>query len=144
SYALDPALCSTLDGNSYEIPPLSPRAIVVLHIGITEQILQHEPGVTRPLANPAVRDDRFSAHDTVRGKQRGQLIAALERAIVIAGLRPGDVSRARDVPSALAGLSQPRRREDLTAEFLWAPDVDEDGAPRAHRLQRLGQKRAHG
>src|SRR5260370_20587015 len=35
---------------------LGPRAVVVLDVGQAEQFVQHEPGVRRPLADPAVGD----------------------------------------------------------------------------------------
>src|SRR5215212_5733787 len=47
-----------LDRRSYQVAPLGPRAVVVLHVFEAEQILQGEPGVAAALADAAVRDGR--------------------------------------------------------------------------------------
>ena len=47
-----------LDGDGDHVAPLGPRAVVVLDVVVAEQLVQHEPGVRRALADPAVGDDR--------------------------------------------------------------------------------------
>src|SRR5687767_5496029 len=87
-----------------EIPPFRPRPVVVLHIWIAEQVLQHEPGVTRALADAAVRDHLLVARDPLALVKPGQLLVALEGAVFVACLRPWDASCAGDMAAALARL----------------------------------------
>src|SRR5438045_9568957 len=103
-----------------EVAPLGPRAVVVLHVLETEQVLQHEPREARALADAAVRDDRRVALDALIGVELLQLILAPERPVVVAVLAPGNALRAGDVSSALASFRQPGRRENLAGEFRGA------------------------
>ena len=52
------ALDVLLDRHVHHVAPLGPRAVVVLHVVVAEQLVQHEPGVGRALADAAVGDDR--------------------------------------------------------------------------------------
>src|SRR3954453_7549598 len=52
-----------LDRHSDHVAPLGPGAVVVLHVALSEQLVQHEPRVRRALADAAVRDDRLVAVD---------------------------------------------------------------------------------
>ena len=54
----DRALDVLLDRDGDHVAPLGPGAVVVLHVVLAEQLVQHEPGVRRALADPAVGDDR--------------------------------------------------------------------------------------
>ena len=45
-----------LDRHGHHVAPLGPRAVVVAHVVDAEQLVQHEPGVRRALADPAVGD----------------------------------------------------------------------------------------
>src|SRR2546421_9421850 len=45
-----------LDRGSDCAAPFGPGAVVVAHVGIAEQLAQHEPGVSRALADAAVGD----------------------------------------------------------------------------------------
>src|SRR6266436_6142996 len=45
-----------LDRHSHQIPVLGPASVIVRDPVVAEQVLEHEPGVARPLANPAVGD----------------------------------------------------------------------------------------
>src|SRR5690606_42001194 len=47
-----------LDRRPDHVTPLGPRAIVVLHVLVAEQILEHEPAVAGTLADPAIGDYR--------------------------------------------------------------------------------------
>src|SRR5579884_3076393 len=99
-----------------QVAPLGPRAVVVAHVGESEQVLQREPRQARTLADAAVGDHRLVVRDPLRGVERLQLVEALERAVVVAVLAPRDALRAGDVTAALAGLGKPGRREDLAGE----------------------------
>src|SRR5438477_7220777 len=93
-------------GRADQIAPLGPRAVVVLHVRETQEMLEGEPGEARSLADAAVRDDRLIARDALRGVQRLQVVKALEGAIVIAVLPPRNALRAGNVSAALARLGQ--------------------------------------
>src|SRR2546423_11155718 len=114
-----------LDGGADEVSPFRPRAVVVLHVLEPEQMLHDEPREARSLADAAVRDDRLVARNALRRIQRGEIVEALERSVLVAVLAPRDALGAGNVPAALAGLRQPGRRENLAGEFLRAADVDE-------------------
>ena len=43
------------DGGPDQVAPLGPRAVVVAHLRVAQQVAQHEPGVAGPLTDPAVR-----------------------------------------------------------------------------------------
>src|SRR5262249_26963276 len=118
---------SFLDWRSDEIPPLGPGAVVVLHVLEAEQMLHHEPGQARTLADTAARAHRRFARAALRGLHRLQVVEALEGAVLVAVLPPRNALRAGNVPAALAGLGQTGRREDLSSEFLRAADVDQCG-----------------
>src|SRR5690606_40996976 len=81
--------------------------------------------MARALADPAVRDDRPVRRDPRAPVNGAELVRRLEGAILVADLPPRDVGRARDVPAALAGLRQPRRRQDLAGELLRAARSEE-------------------
>src|SRR4051812_17599635 len=101
-----------LDRRADQIAPLGPRTVVVLHVLESEQVFQHEPRVAGALPDAAVRDHRLVSGDPLRRVQSLQLLRTLERAIVVARLRPGNVLRPRDVTTTLARLGQSRRREN--------------------------------
>src|ERR1700730_15996616 len=100
-----------------EVAPFGPRAVVVLHVLVAEQILQDEPRVARPLADAAIGDYRLVAGHADRSVELLQLVDALEGAIIIGGLRPGHAFRAWNMTTALAGFGQSRRRQGLSREF---------------------------
>src|SRR5437867_3781422 len=133
-----------LDRRSDEVPPLRPGPVVVLHVRVAEEVLQREPRVAGPLADPAVRDDLLVRRHALRLVQLPQVVQGLERAIrIVHRLGPWNVLRAGDVPAALRVLRRVlRRREDLPAELLRAPDVDEDLVLHPHRLADVVQVHA--
>ena len=52
-----------LDRDVDQVAPLGPRAVVVLDVVLAEQLVEHEPGVRRALADPAVGDHRLAVLD---------------------------------------------------------------------------------
>src|ERR1700712_134978 len=116
---------SLLDRDADEGAVLDPAAVVVLDVGLAEQLLQHEPRVRRALADPAVGDRRLALVVALLGVQRLELLVALERAVLIGRLAPRDVLRGRDVAALLRLLlRQVRRREDLPGELVGRAGVD--------------------
>src|SRR5262249_30950373 len=95
-----------------EIAPLSPRAVIVLDVLESEQVLQREPCQARSLADAAVRDDRLIVADALRRIQGAELIEVLERAVVVAVFPPRDVLRAGNMAAALARFRQSGRRQN--------------------------------
>src|SRR4029453_8279302 len=91
------------EGNGYadQRTPLGPGTVVVLHVLLAEDLVQHEPGVRRALADPAVRDGVLAEVHPGVGVQRPQLVVGAERAVVVGRLAPRDVGRGRDVTRAL-------------------------------------------
>src|SRR2546430_13428309 len=96
---------------SHEVPPLRPGAVVVPDVRVAEEVLQDEPRVGRPLADPAVCDDLLIRRHAFRLVERLQLLRRLERPVLVDGLGPGDVLRPGDVAATLGMLRRvfPRR-----------------------------------
>src|SRR2546430_3163709 len=112
---------------SHEVTPFGPGAVVVPDVRVAEEVLQDEPRVGRPFADPAVRDDLSVRRHALWLVERLQFLRCLERPVLIHGLRPRDVLRSGDVPAPLRVLRRIlRRREDLAAELFRPADVDED------------------
>src|SRR5437868_2273456 len=78
-----------------------PRAVVVLHIRLLENLMQHEPRVCRPLPDAAVGNRVLGQVDASLLIQLLQLVVAPEGAVVVRGLRPRDVLGSRNVAGAL-------------------------------------------
>src|SRR6476469_125434 len=115
-----------LDGGADQRAVLGPRAVVVLHVRIAEELDQREPRVGRTLADAAVRDDLGVAADPGSLVERTQLVGRLEGTVVVGGLGPRDVCRAGDVARNLGLLlGEVVRRELLAAVLLGRADVDE-------------------
>src|SRR5919202_1002790 len=87
-----------VDRNVNEIAPLGPRAVVVLDVVVPEELVQHEPGVRRALADPAVGDDLVPVQDALAGVELAELVGGLEGAVLLHSLSPRHGCRARDVP----------------------------------------------
>src|SRR6185295_860109 len=104
-----PRQASLFDRRADQVAPLGPRAVIVLDVAEAEQMLHHEPGEARSLADAAVRNHRPVAGDALRRIHRLQIVEALERAVVVAVLPPRNALRAGDVAAALAGFRQPGR-----------------------------------
>src|SRR5581483_4833275 len=89
-----------LDRNADGVPPLRPRPVVVADGRVAEELGQHEPGVARPLADPAVDDDVVLRREPdLLGVDRLEGRNRLERAVVVGRPLPGDAGRAGDVPA---------------------------------------------
>jgi hypothetical protein len=91
--------------------------------------VKDEPGVARPLADPAVGDDVLVVRDAVCGVQVTELGSVLEGAVFLDRLGPRHGDRAWDVAGSLSRLRQAGRGQHLTPELGRAPDVDERDAP---------------
>src|SRR6202041_1256873 len=111
------------DGGADEIAPFGPRTIVVLHVVITQQILEHEPGVGTAFADAAVGDDGVLAIDSLAIVERFEGVRGFEGAIFVGRLGPGDAGGAGNVAAALGGFAHARRRNDFSGEFVGRTDV---------------------
>src|SRR5882757_1380039 len=117
---------SQLNRDSHKGAVFGPTAVVVLHIRVAEELLEHEPGVRRTLTDPAVGDGLLGAVQTGLGVQLGEIVVGLEGAVLVGRLAPRHVDGARDVPRPLALLlRQVRRRQDLARELVGGADVDQ-------------------
>src|SRR5919197_1008642 len=78
------------EGNGYadQRTPLGPGTVVVLHVRLAEDLVQHEPGVRRPLADAAVGDGVLAEVDAGVGVQLPQLVVGTEGAVVVGRLAP--------------------------------------------------------
>src|SRR3954471_14038335 len=74
---------SLLDRDADERAVLDPAAVVVLDIGLAQQLVQYEPRVAGALADAAVGDGRLAVVETLLGVQLGQLLVGLEGAILV-------------------------------------------------------------
>src|SRR5207245_3047246 len=133
-----------LDRRLHRVAPLRPRAVVVAHVLEAEEIGQREPGVRRPLADPAVGDHVIvRAEPVLRLVDRPQLLRGPE------GMRlgchrppPRNALRARDVPAAQRAFVRILRHvQPLAAILLRAAHIDQLPAP-LHVLLHLGAERA--
>src|SRR5690349_5294583 len=93
-----------LDRRADQAAPLGPGAVVVADVRVAEQLGQHEPGVRRPLPDPAVGDDRLVGGNALTTVDLLQLAGRLEGAVGVGGRRPGNALRARHVPGSLGPL----------------------------------------
>src|SRR3954469_438068 len=110
---------SLLDRDADERAVLDPAAVVVLDVGLAEQLVQHEPGVARALADAAVGDGRLAVVVALLVVERGQLLVGLEGAVLVGRLAPRDVLGRGDVAALLSHLlRQVRRGEDLAGELV--------------------------
>src|ERR687893_1029203 len=108
-----------LDRDADEGAVLGPGAVVVLDVLVAEQLAQHEPGVARALADPAVGDGVLAGVEAGLGVELGQLLVALEGAVLVGRLAPRHVHRGGDVARALrALLRQGRGGDQLAGELV--------------------------
>src|SRR5215207_10452935 len=134
---------SLLDRDADERAVLDPAAVVVLDVGLAEQLPQHEPGVAGALADAAVGDGRLAVVVALLGVERLELLVALEGAVLVGRLAPRDVLGGRDVAALLRLLlRQVRGGEDLAGELVGRADVDQ--VLRADRGDDLVAERADG
>src|SRR4051794_18920509 len=105
---------------------LRPRAVVVLHVRLVEDLVQDEPRVRRPLADAAVSDRVLAEVHAFGLVELAQLVVGEERAVFVRGLRPRDVLRGRHVTGALRLLlRQMRGRKQTSTELIRRTHVDE-------------------
>src|SRR5829696_673945 len=117
----------TLYGGAYQVAPLGPRAVVVAHSVVAEQVGEHEPGVGGPLADPAVGYYVLSpAQAGLALVDLTQLVGALEGPVLPDGPSPRHVRGPGNVPapqSALLGIVG--HVEKLSPVLAGAPHVNE-------------------
>src|SRR6516225_10803797 len=107
-----------LDGDADQAAPFGPGAIVVAHAWIPEQVVQYEPGMTAPLTNATIGNDLFLGSNALPFIQGTQFLRRPEGAIFTNCHRPGNIGRARNMPTPLRPfLGQMRRGEQLPAIF---------------------------
>src|SRR3990172_11617140 len=125
-----------LDGDVHEASILRPRAVVIPHLGIPQEVLQHEPGVRGALADPAIGNDVLVRADAPPLVELLQIIRALEGPVLLHRLAPWDVRRAGDVPAALGPfLREVLGGKDLSRELFRGADVYERLSLLAHRSE---------
>ncbi len=71
---------------SDQITPLSPRAVIVLHVLIAKQVFQSEPAMRTTFADTAVGDDFAVSIDTIPLIKLLQRVRRLKCAILICRL----------------------------------------------------------
>src|SRR5215212_11301212 len=69
-----PELDALLDRCADQAAPLRPGAVVIPDVRVAQQAGQHEPGVRRALADPAVGDHLFIVGDTLAAVDLAQLL----------------------------------------------------------------------
>ena len=80
----------------------------------------------RALPDPAIGDDVLVGRDPLRLVEVREVLAVLERPVLLDRLSPRNRGRAGDVAGPLGGLAQTGRGDDLAVELGRAADVDED------------------
>ena len=85
-----------LDGRANQVSPLGPGAVVVADVLDAHEVFEDKPGVRAALTDAAVCDDFAVAADAFRAVELLQRVEALECAIFVDGLGPGDIGRARE------------------------------------------------
>src|ERR1700728_4487365 len=81
---------AALDRHADQGAVLGPRAVVVLDVRLAEQLVQHEPGVRRALADAAVGDGVLAEVHARAAVERLQILVRFERAVVVGRLGPRD------------------------------------------------------
>src|SRR5262245_24161124 len=90
-------LDALFDRNIHQATPFGPRTVIVPDVGISKQLSQHKPRVTRTLANSAVGDDLLVRRDPLRLVDPLEFIDRFEGAVLICSPRPRDALCAFDV-----------------------------------------------
>src|SRR4029077_13722315 len=112
-----------LDRRAHQVAPLGPRPVVILHVVVAEQVLQHKPRVRAAFSDAAIRNHLARAVDPLRPVELLQRLQRFERAILVRRLRPRTIRRSPNMPGALRCFRHPRRRDDLPSEFIYRSDV---------------------
>src|ERR1700754_3818164 len=79
---------SQLDRGSHQGAVLGPTSVVVLDVLVSQQLLQHEPGVRRTLTDTAVGDGLLLSVESGLGVQRSQIVVGLEGPVLVGRLAP--------------------------------------------------------
>src|SRR5205807_8983909 len=95
------SLSPLLDRYGHHVSPLGPRAVVVLHAVMAEELVQDEPGVGRALADTAVGDDVIAVQHARAAVQVTGLVRRLERAVLPHRLSARDRGSSGDGAPAL-------------------------------------------
>ena len=75
-------LSPCLDGDSDQVAPLCPGAVVVLDPILAEELVQHEPRVRRALADATVGDDVIAVQHALVGVDLPQFLGGPEGAVL--------------------------------------------------------------
>src|SRR5215212_279895 len=101
-----------------------PGAVVVLHIVLVENLVQHEPRMRASLTDPAVGDDVVVPAQAGPAVELLEFLVGLEGTVVIRGLAPRHVDRRWDVSAALGlFLREVGRGEQPAGVLVGAADV---------------------
>src|SRR5215207_9698013 len=77
-------LLAALDRSAYRVAPLSPGSVVIPHLIIAEEVMEHEPRVARTLTDTAVGNDVIPGlQSAVFSVDLTQFRRRLERAVLI-------------------------------------------------------------
>src|ERR1700733_675476 len=116
--------CHTaFNGSADKVTPLGPRAVVIDHILVTEQIFQDKPGVAGPFPDAAVGDDGFIAIYAFRAVNGLEFVKRFERAIFVGRFAPRNAARCWDVSAALRCFGKAGWRQYFAGEFLSTADI---------------------
>src|SRR5919112_2628947 len=125
SRAVNPSLA--LYGGADQVAPLGPRAVVVAHVVVAEEVGENEPGVRGALPDPEVRYYVFPpAEAGLALVDAAQLVGALEGPVLPDGPRPRHVRGSGNVPApegALLGVVG--HVQQLALVLAGAPHVNE-------------------
>ena len=83
---------------------LGPRAVVVLHVLLSEDLVQNKPGVCAAFPDPAVGNDVFVPVQAGAAIQLLERVIGLEGAVIVGCLAPGHVDRGGNVTATLCLL----------------------------------------
>src|SRR6266478_7699977 len=75
-------------------------------------------------ADAAIGNHFVAAVNSLPAIELPQFIVRLERAVFTRSLRPRNICRAGNVPSALSGFRKSRRRENLAGELVHGAYID--------------------
>src|SRR5580693_6754667 len=113
------------DGGADQVAPLGPRTVIIAHVVVAQQILQHKPGVRTALADAAISDDFIGARNTFWLIEPLKILERLEGAIFVGSLRPRDIRGLGDVSGALCRFRHPWRSDNLSGELIHGTNVYE-------------------
>src|SRR5215472_9559614 len=113
-----------LDWNTDRAAPLRPGAVVVADVGVAEELVENEPGVSGALTDAAVGDHFAVTGDSLAGVDLPQVGLVFEGAVLLYRGGPGDVGSGRDVAAALSAfLRQVLRSQQLARKLSRRTDV---------------------